>query len=110
MKQLFSCTVLLNGEGIVAYLDGELDMNTAECLVARIAPLAVGGHDVTVNLSGLTFLGTIGVVVLADLSRCATAAGGSIRLAEMTELVLRVLSVTGMQDRFTVAQTVESKS
>ena len=102
MEQLFSCTVVLKSQRAVAYLNGELDSFTAECLFARLAPLAASGMHVIVDLSGLSFLGTIGPVVLSDLDRCACTKGGSVRLAEVTAKASRVLDVTGMRDRLTV--------
>ena len=102
MKQLFSCTVVLKPQRATAYLTGELDMATAECLFACLAPLAASGKHVIVDLSGLDFLGIIGPIVLADLHRCASAKGGSVRLAEVTAMANRVLALTGTQDRLTV--------
>jgi anti-anti-sigma regulatory factor len=56
-----------------------------------------------VDLSGLGFLGTVGLGALADLQRDATAAGGSLRLTELPALAWRALAVTGMKDRFSIA-------
>jgi anti-anti-sigma factor len=103
MKQLFSCTVVFKPQYAVVYLSGELDTFTAEFLFARLAPLAASGKHVVVDLSGLSFLGTIGPIVLADLHRCASAKGGSVQLAEVTAMARRVLTVTRMRDRLTIA-------
>ena len=68
-----------------------------------VAPLADAGCDIIVDLSGLGFLGTVGVAVLADLQRDATAAGGSLRLTELPALAWRAFAVTWMRDRFSIA-------
>jgi anti-anti-sigma factor len=103
MKQLFSCTVDFGPGCAIAYLGGELDAQTAECLTAVVSPLANASCDIVVNLSGLGFLGTAGVVALTDLQRDATAAGGSLRLTELPALAWRALAVTGMRDGFSIA-------
>jgi anti-sigma B factor antagonist len=86
----------------VAYLDGELDSWTAECVVARLAPLVKSGHDVVVNLSGLSFLGTTGLVLLDSLRRCAVGRGGSLCLEDPSAPARRLLDVTGIGDHFTI--------
>jgi anti-sigma B factor antagonist len=104
---IFTCTVDFDNESAVAHLSGELDMSTVACLVDRLCPLAAMGRDIVVDLSGLSFLGTAGVVAFCELQRSATAAGGSVRLSEVPTPARRALAVTGMQDRFTiVAHTV----
>ena len=102
MKDLFSCTVATDRQSGVAYLDGEIDLSTVDRLVDKLAPLASAGRHLIVDLSGLTFLATVGVSALADLQRKAHAAGGSLRLAAVPSEVWRMVAVTGMQDRFAV--------
>jgi anti-sigma B factor antagonist len=102
MKQIFSCTVVFKPKCAVAYLDGELDMFTVRCLVSRLTPLAVEGRDIVLDVSGLRFLGVAALRALADLQGRATAAGGSVRLAQPPALLSRVLAVAGMQDAFTI--------
>lgn len=109
MNRLFSCAVVFTGDCPVAYLDGELDMSTVKCLVDRLTPLATAGFDIIVNLAGLTFLGTAGLLAMAELQRATDAAGGSVLLAEPPTLVWRVLAVAGMKDRFTIATTRHGK-
>src|SRR4030088_2746837 len=101
MKNLFTCTVVYQPDCTVAYLEGELDMSTAESLRVRLAPLVGLGCNVVVNLADLRFLGTAGLRALAEIARDATAAGGSVCLAEVPDLVSRVLTITGMRDSFT---------
>jgi anti-sigma B factor antagonist len=88
------------GDGPVAYLDGELDMVTVQGLAERLSPQVEAGRTLTVNLSGITFIGSSGLQALADLQHRATVCGGSLRLAEVPWLVRRVLEITGMQNGF----------
>ena len=109
MNRLFSCAVVFTSDCPAAYLDRELDMSTVKCLVDRFTPLATAGCDIIVNLAGLTFLGTAGLLAMAELQRATDAARGSVLLAEPPTLVWRVLAVAGMKDRFTIATTPHGK-
>jgi anti-sigma B factor antagonist len=102
MKELLSCAMVFAPECTVAYLNGELDSWTAECVVARLGPLVASGHDVVVNLSGLSFLGTTGLALLDRLGRCAARKGGSLCLEDPSTAARRLLEVTGLGDHFTI--------
>jgi anti-sigma B factor antagonist len=102
MERLLTCAIVFEPERAVAYLNGELDGWTAECVVARLAPLVISGRDVVVNLSGLSFLGTTGLVLLDRLGRCAAGKGGSLGLEDPSASARRLLDVTGLGDHFTI--------
>jgi anti-anti-sigma factor len=101
---IFTCTVDIDEQRAVAYLNGELDMSTAQCLVDRLRPVALAGRDLVVDLAGISFFGTAALTALAELDRRATAAGGSIRLSQLPAPVWRLLAVTGTADRFDILQ------
>jgi anti-sigma B factor antagonist len=102
MKQILTCALVFAPECTVAYLNGELDGWTAECVVARLGPLVASGHDVVVNVSGLSFVGTTGLVLLDRLGRCAARKGGSLCLEDPSTAARRLLEVTGLGDHFTI--------
>jgi anti-sigma B factor antagonist len=102
MKRLLTCAIAFEPQRTVAYLNGELDSWTAECVVARLAPLVKSGHHLVVNLSGLSFLGTTGLVLLDRLGRCAVGKGGSLSLEDPPTVARRLLDVTGLADQFTI--------
>jgi anti-anti-sigma factor len=102
MKQIFSCTMTLDNNHVMVYLDGELDASTAECLFTRLAPLVAKARNVEVHLAGLSFLGVTGLLVLANLQHCADTKGGKLRLTEPNSLVRHVVAVTGLGDRVTI--------
>jgi anti-sigma B factor antagonist len=101
---IFTCAVDIDEQRAVAYLKGELDMSTAQCLVDRLRPLAMAGRDLVVDLAGISFFGTAALAALAELDRHATAAGGSIRFSQVPTPVWRLLAVTGTADRFNILQ------
>jgi anti-sigma B factor antagonist len=102
MNEIFSCTVVFNSQPAVAYLQGELDSYTAECLIAKLGPLIKSGRDVVVNLSGLSFVSTTGLVLLDRLALCVTGKGGSLCLADPSAVARRLLDLTGLSDRLMI--------
>ncbi|WP_201408314.1 STAS domain-containing protein [Mycobacterium paraintracellulare] len=102
VEGLFSCAVHLEHDCVLVYLDGELDMGAVECLNAVLDPLVAAGRNVIVDLSGLSFFGTAGLIALADLEARTTAVSGSIQLVKPSAAVRRVLMVTGTHNWFTI--------
>jgi anti-anti-sigma factor len=66
------------------------------------------GRDIVVDLSGLSFVDTAGVIALVDLQRHATTAGGSLRLTKPPRLLRRLLELAGMKDMFAVVGEAQS--
>lgn len=98
----FTCALDIDEQHAVAYLNGELDMNTVHCLVDRLRPVATAGRDIVIDLAGIDFFGTAGLMALDELDRHATAAGGSIRLSQLPAPVRRLLAVTRSANRFDI--------
>ncbi|MCW2690099.1 MAG: rsbV [Mycobacterium sp.] len=107
-RQLFSCSVTLQRGGAVVFLDGELDMCTAQRLLARLRPLAKTGRDLVVDVSGVSFFGSAGLAALTDVQRRATAAGGSMCLVDVPSPVWRMLALSGAHDRFAIVSGCEA--
>ncbi|WP_431239828.1 STAS domain-containing protein [Mycolicibacterium aichiense] len=101
---LFTCALHSDEQHAVAYLRGELDMSTVHCLIERLRPVAPAGRDLVIDLAGVTFFGAAGLVALDELDSRATAAGGSIRLAQLPAPVWRLLAATGTTNRFGIVQ------
>jgi anti-sigma B factor antagonist len=104
-----SRTVISNGSSAVAYLQGELDACSVTCLKERLTPVAMTGRDIIVDLAGLSFIDTAGLIALVDLQRDATSAGGSLRLAEPSRMVRRLLRLAGIKDMFAVVGHAHSR-
>ena len=102
MVGFYSRTVIFGDNRAVAYLGGELDAYNITCLTARLTPIAATGRDIIVDVAALSFLGTAGLIALAELERDATTAGGSLRLTEPPPSLRRLLDLVGMNDTFSI--------
>lgn len=103
-----SCTVLFSDYRAVAYLHGELDACSVACLRTRLTPVAVTGRDIVIDLAGLGFMDTAGLIALVDLQRKATRAGGSLRLTKPPRPIRRLLELAGVIDEFAFVDCVPS--
>ncbi|MGY1841257.1 MULTISPECIES: STAS domain-containing protein [unclassified Modestobacter] len=91
--------------GCTVTVSGEVDSTTAPGLRgALLEVLARPGLDVVeLDLSGVTFLDSAGLSVLATAHRTALAAGRTLQMRCGTaRAVVRPLQITGLWDVFTV--------
>jgi anti-sigma B factor antagonist len=87
-----------HGSGLCAVrFEGELDLVTAPALLAH-AREAEGGQATTieVELSGVTFIDSVGIKALLLIHRRAVQRGTSVRIVVREEPVGRVLRTTGL--------------
>jgi anti-sigma B factor antagonist len=101
-----SCTVLFSDNRAVAHLHGELDAYSVRCLRARLMPIAMTGRDIVIDLNGVDFVDTAGLVALIDLQREARRAGGSLRLTKPPRPLRRLLQLAGIKNVFTIVDHV----
>lgn len=88
---------------------GEVDMATAGQFAACLAAgLEDGAAHLIVDLSGVGFLSSAGIVVLIELADRSAAEGVSLHLTglEPGGAVHRVLAISGVLPLFNVAETV----
>ena len=78
---------------------GEIDSTSAPVLKDRLDALLDGGTtDLTIDLTGVTFLDSAGLCVLAAGYRRASAEGRRIRVLASSRAVIRPLQITGLWD------------
>jgi anti-sigma B factor antagonist len=87
----------------VVALAGESDVNTVrlvqEALAAQVKARAC---RVVVDLSGLRFIGSLGMCVLLETQEALMARGGSLALACPQRVVARMLELSGIDQRVPV--------
>lgn len=96
------------GERAVVAVSGEVDLETASQLGdhALDALREVSPH-VVLDLSEVSFMDSTGLKVLLTISRRAELAGGSFVVAGPTRPVRKILSLTGLDQTFTVVDSVQ---
>ena len=78
---------------------GEIDSTSAPVLRDRLdALLDAGTTDVTVDLTGVTFLDSAGLCVLAAAYRRTSAEDRRLRVLASSRAVIRPLQITGLWD------------
>jgi anti-sigma B factor antagonist len=84
---------------------GEIDSTSAPVLRAQLdALLDDGAQDITVDLTGVTFLDSAGLCVLAAAYRRASDGGSGLRVLASSRAVIRPLQITGLWDLLQVEQ------
>jgi anti-sigma B factor antagonist len=92
----------------IVSVSGEVDLETASQLGdhALDALRDVSPH-VLLDLTGVTFMDSTGLKVLLSIQRRADLAGGSFAIAGASRSVRKILSVTGLDQTFTIHDTVD---
>jgi anti-sigma B factor antagonist len=95
---------------VVLHLAGELDMVTApgfaEHVQQHVADGDQDGSSLVLDLSGVTFLGSAGLAVLAEARNLAVARAVQVRVVAVSRTVLRPMEVTGLDKVLTVVPDV----
>jgi len=96
------------GACAVVSVGGEIDPGTAsELSNAALSAMQEIGPSLVLDLSGVTFMDSTGLKVLLAVHQRAQLAGGRLVLAGATRPVLRVVSITGLDETFDVRDNVE---
>jgi anti-sigma B factor antagonist len=92
----------------VAAVRGELDIMSSPDVASAIGSLAKRRRVVIVELSGLAFIDCGGLGVLLRVQRAARLGGGDVLLAAPAANVLRLLSLTGLDEVFSVHASADA--
>ncbi len=89
----------------VACLVGELNSGTVEEVQARLLELVGTGCKIVVDMSGVTYISSVGLRTLLLLYRQASHEGGKIVLCGLTEMVYDTMFITGFLELFETYET-----
>jgi anti-sigma B factor antagonist len=90
-------------------LSGEIDLSNAGAVEDQVSGGLAGVTAVAVDLSGLSYLDSAGLSLLARLSGRLTAAAGALRLVVPPDaMVGRTLEVSGLAAAIPVDETLEA--
>ena len=79
-------------------LAGKLDIAGAEEIALPLATLAGAKQSVVVDMSGVTFIASIGIRHLVTATKALNRRGGKLVLVSPSELVRDVLETSGVTD------------
>ena len=85
---------------IVLVVEGEIDLLTAPELRARIESATTARSDVAIDLSKVTFFGSVGVEILGSIT---TRSGATLTLLDPSAAVVRTLDVLGWPENLSVS-------
>ena len=86
----------------VVVVAGDIDLATSDQMVATVADHLVSGGRMVLDISGVTFLDSCGLRGLLEISRNAEAAESAFALRAPSDIVLRVLELSGTLELFAV--------
>jgi anti-sigma B factor antagonist len=93
----------------IVRMTGDLDVATAPELRSHLLTLIEDGQAaLTVDLDGLDFMDSSGIGVLLGALKRARTKDGEVTLICSNELLLTVLSITGLNSVFPIYDSVES--
>jgi anti-sigma B factor antagonist len=103
-----AATELVGGVAVVR-LAGELDMQTVPAAALELDRAIEGGPSgLVVDMTGLTFLASAGLAMLAAVGEKAGKAALTLRLAADSRVVLRPLEITGLDAGFAIRDSVDA--
>ena len=92
---------------VILHIAGEVDMLTVPLLRhAALEQLEAQITELVFDLGGVSFIGSLGLGALVELSQVAKDAGTTLRLISDNRQVLRPLSVTGLDQVLPVSSSL----
>jgi anti-sigma B factor antagonist len=86
-------------------LVGKLDIAGAEVIAMPLATLAGGKKGVVIDMSGVTFLASIGIRHLISATKTLSRKGGKLVLINPSDIVRDVLVTHGVSDLMPIVTT-----
>jgi anti-sigma B factor antagonist len=107
-------SVTTAGQGAsVVHVSGDVDMLTAPLFAEHVRQQLTGGglaKSLVIDLTGVTFLGSAGLAVLAEARSAAEEQHIELRVVASSRLVLRPLQVTGLDKVLTIVADLDSSA
>ncbi|MBV8840715.1 MAG: STAS domain-containing protein [Alphaproteobacteria bacterium] len=88
-------------------LTGRLDIQGAETVALPLATLSGAKQNVVIDMSGVSFIASIGIRHLVSASKALTRRGGRLVLLNLTAPVREVLEMAGIIDMVSTATSEE---
>jgi anti-sigma B factor antagonist len=108
MSSSLSIKASVQGDVVILHLGGALDASTSPAVDAAIKKLIVEGRkNIVVEMSGLSFIASAGLGLLAALRKQLKTSGGDLRIASPTAAVLDVFKLLSFDKVFSISARLE---
>ena len=94
------------GEATVVHVDGDLDVYTAPRLKETLDK-ALAGSRMVLDLSGVEFIDSTALGVLAGALQLSQSSGGDLRLVVADPFLLKIFRITGFDGVFSIYPRLE---
>ena len=93
--------ISVNRSAVHVAVDGEIDLDTAPQLLDTVLAAALleardAGHEVFLDLDAVTFLDSSGIAALLFARRYVAGNGGTLVLANLSDVVARTIEMAGV--------------
>jgi anti-sigma B factor antagonist len=95
-------TMSESADQVIVMLCGELDVSGAVSIAASLSQVAASGRHIVVDLDGLQFIDSSGLAALVRARQHARRAGADLVLSAPQPQVLRMLTLTRLDEVFEV--------
>jgi len=96
------------GDVRIIGLRGRLDATTSQSVERRLLALVAQGEvRITFDLSGLSYISSMGLRVLMVVAKQVQAGDGKLALATLNDSVREIFNLAGFTQLFSVFQTVD---
>jgi anti-sigma B factor antagonist len=95
-------TMSESADQVIVMLCGELDVSGAVSIAASLSQVAASGRHIIVDLDGLQFIDSSGLAALVRARQHARRAGSDLVLSAPQPQVLRMLTLTRLDEVFDV--------
>ncbi len=101
IENALSINTHVENEGTVVGVTGEVDAASADALRNAILEVIDGGAPrVVVEMRDVSFMDSSGLRVLIAGYKAAESAGGALTVRDPSDVVVRLLDITGQLERF----------
>jgi len=94
--QDFGVTIESAASGVIVHIRGDLDMSNAAVLTEALTEAGAVGDSVVADLAAVTFIDSSALSALVASARALAEAGNRLTLGPRSEVVERVLEITGL--------------
>jgi anti-sigma B factor antagonist len=97
-----------SGNVTIAILNGRMDIEGAQAIDMQFNVLAGSKKKLVIDMTGVSFLASMGLRTLMTCVRSVTSKGGKVAIAAAQPGVAKVLDTSGLSEMIPVVATVDT--